>query len=286
MKVILEPQVKILKEDQSKLNLLIENITPALANSLRRTVLAEVPVMAIDDIVILENSSVLYDEILAHRIGLVPLVNDYDEIRAALEEDPLALREKEVAFVLDVVAEDEEKTVYSSDLKPKALEEEVKVSKVIRPASGKIPLVKLARGQRIVLEAYAHYGLGKQHAKWQPVSVAAFKYLPVISIDREKCILCGQCVEECPRKVFEMKEEGVSVSNPYVCSLCMSCVKICPTAAIKVRGREDAFIFKIESIGVLPPRDAFILSILVLKYKVRNFKRILERVVVGQETAS
>lgn len=286
MKVILEPQVKILKEDQSKLNLLIENITPALANSLRRTVLAEVPVMAIDDIVILENSSVLYDEILAHRIGLVPLVNDYDEIRAALEEDPLALREKEVAFVLDVVAEDEEKTVYSSDLKPKALEEEVKVSKVIRPASGKIPLVKLARGQRIVLEAYAHYGLGKQHAKWQPVSVAAFKYLPVISIDREKCILCGQCVEECPRKVFEMKEEGVSVSNPYVCSLCMSCVKICPTAAIKVRGREDAFIFKIEGIGVLPPRDAFILSILVLKYKVRNFKRILERVVVGQETAS
>ncbi|RLE82244.1 MAG: DNA-directed RNA polymerase subunit D [Thermoprotei archaeon] len=286
MKVILEPQVKILKEDQSKLNLLIENITPALANSLRRTVLAEVPVMAIDDIVILENSSVLYDEILAHRIGLVPLVNDYDEIRAALEEDPLALREKEVAFVLDVVAEDEEKTVYSSDLKPKALEEEVKVSKVIRPASGKIPLVKLARGQRIVLEAYAHYGLGKQHAKWQPVSVAAFKYLPVISIDREKCILCGQCVEECPRKVFEMKEEGVSVSNPYVCSLCMSCVKICPTAAIKVRGREDAFIFKIESIGVLPPRDAFILSILVLKYKVRNFKKILERVVVGQETAS
>ncbi|RLF02420.1 MAG: hypothetical protein DRJ59_03685 [Thermoprotei archaeon] len=136
------------------------------------------------------------------------------------------------------------------------------------------------------MEAYAHYGLGKQHAKWQPVSVAAFKYLPVISIDREKCILCGQCVEECPRKVFEMKEEGVSVSNPYVCSLCMSCVKICPTAAIKVRGREDAFIFKIEGIGVLPPRDAFILSILVLKYKVRNFKRILERVVVGQETAS
>jgi len=267
-----------------RLVFLAKGVTPGFANSIRRTILSETPIMAIDEVVILENNSILYDEILAHRIGLVPLVNDVNEIESILESDPEEFKNKEVGFILDVVAEDDEVTVYSGDLKPKSPLEGVAVKEIVRPVSNKIPLVKLSKGQRILLEAYARYGLGKQHAKWQPVSVSAYKYMPIIKIDKEKCILCGLCIGECPKKIFKQEGEEIKIERALECSLCMSCVEVCPASAITVKGDENSIIFKIEGIGVMPPEKVVLLALKVLSFRIRRFKETLRKLIEGGDT--
>ena len=161
-------RVKVIEESGNTVRLQLEGVDRSYANAVRRFCIAEVPTMAIDDVVMLENSSVLYDEILAHRLGMIPIKTDLD--RYNLPEDcdcgnPLGCHKCRVLFVLDAKGKDKVSTVYSGDL--------VSEDREVRPVSESIPLVKLAQGQSVKLEAYARLGKGKEHAKWQPCTVAA-----------------------------------------------------------------------------------------------------------------
>jgi len=161
-------KVKALESSQDSVTLQLDGIDRSYANAVRRFCIAEVPAMAIDDVVILENSSVLYDEILAHRLGMVPIKTDLERYNLPEECDcgnPLGCHKCRVLFVLDAKGKDKVSTVYSGDL--------VSEDREIRPVSETIPLVKLAMGQSVKLEAYARLGKGKEHAKWQPCTVAA-----------------------------------------------------------------------------------------------------------------
>ena len=123
--------------------------------------------MAIDEVVILENSSVLYDELMAHRLGLLPLKTDLERYILPEQCDcrsPLGCSKCRVLLVLDSQARDRVVTIYSGEL--------VSEDKEVIPISDKIPIVKLATGQKVKLEAYAKLGRGKDHAKWQPVSAS------------------------------------------------------------------------------------------------------------------
>lgn len=116
------------------------------ANALRRMAMSSVPAMAIDTVTFYENSSAMFDEYIAHRLGLVPL------------KTPKGCNEKdEVLFSL---AEEGPKTVYSRDLK--SSDKEIKV------ANDNIPIIKLAAGQTIRLDAKAALGKGSRSAKFQP----------------------------------------------------------------------------------------------------------------------
>ncbi len=152
------------------LRFILRGCDEAFANALRRTVISEVPCMAIDDVFIFANTSVVHDEILAHRLGLVPLKTDLE--RYVLPErcdcgSELGCKRCRAVLTLDVSAEGEVRTVYSGDLVPE--------DPNIKPVSPRIPLVKLAPGQTVKLEAYARLGLGKVHAKWQPVSCCVYQ---------------------------------------------------------------------------------------------------------------
>ncbi len=160
-------KVKVLEDTGNTVSLQLEGIDRAYANAVRRFCLAEVPAMAIDDVVILENSSVLYDETLAHRLGMIPIKTDLERYNLPEECDcgnPLGCHKCRVLFVLDAKGKEKVSTVYSGDL--------VSEDREIRPVSETIPLVKLALGQTVKLEAYARLGKGKEHAKWQPASVS------------------------------------------------------------------------------------------------------------------
>tara|TARA_B100000686_G_scaffold73813_1_gene79573 strand:- start:124 stop:723 length:600 start_codon:yes stop_codon:yes gene_type:complete len=147
--------------------LLLKGIDRVYANALRRFAISEVPCMAIDEIVIHENSSVLYDEILAHRLGLIPLTTDLEGYILPQDCDcktSLGCTKCRVLLVLDAVATDEVKTIYSGDL----VSEDTRV----KPYVDNIPIIKLAPSQKIKLEAYAKLGKGRHHAKWQPVTIS------------------------------------------------------------------------------------------------------------------
>ena len=149
------------------MKLLLKGIDRVYANALRRFAISEVPCMPIYEIVIHENASVLYDEILAHRLGLIPLTTDLEGYILPQDCDcktSLGYTKCRVLLVLDAVATDEVKTIYSGDL----VSEDTRV----KPYVDNIPIIKLAPSQKIKLEAYAKLGKGRHHAKWQPVTIS------------------------------------------------------------------------------------------------------------------
>ncbi|MEM3013568.1 MAG: DNA-directed RNA polymerase subunit D, partial [Candidatus Bathyarchaeia archaeon] len=241
--------IKILEKNENSIRLIIEGIDTPMANAIRRLILSEVPVMALDDIVMVENSSVLHDEILALRLGLIPLKTDLDAYNLPEKcscKSELGCHLCRTVLTLDVEAKDKPLTVYSGDLVPE--------DPHIVPVSEKIPLVKLAPGQKIRLEAYAKLGKGTVHAKWQPVSSCVYRYVPIVKIDQTKCNGCKECIEICPKKVFEETDGKVNVTNEIECVLCGDCVKVCNRnqSAIKIDKKQNSFLFHIESTGALP----------------------------------
>jgi DNA-directed RNA polymerase subunit D len=162
--------IKLVSRETDIVRFVLSDVTPAFANALRRIIMSEVPVMAIDDVMILENNSVMYDEILAHRLGLIPVTTDptYNLPEECTCKSELGCEKCRASFSLEIEAQDPVEVVYSSHLKPENPD--------VKPVSEKIPIVKLTRGQRLKLEAYARLGRGKLHAKWQPVSACTYSY--------------------------------------------------------------------------------------------------------------
>jgi DNA-directed RNA polymerase subunit D len=244
-------EIKVLEKSEEQLRLLIKGVDVPYMNALRRLILSEVPCMAIDEIVMLENSSILQDEVISHRLGLVPLKTDLDSYNLPEEcpcKSEFGCNLCRVTLALDVEAKEGSRTIYSGDLKSE--------SQTVIPVSEKIPLVKLAKEQRLRLEAYARLGRGKTHAKWQPVSMCAYKHFPKITISN-KCDVCGKCVEMCPRKVLVKSGGKIEIRDLMACTLCQDCAEACPTPhAIEVSGEDNAFILNIESTGALPPERA------------------------------
>ncbi|MFQ6124630.1 MAG: DNA-directed RNA polymerase subunit D [Candidatus Heimdallarchaeota archaeon] len=240
-------ELEILEKTPNLLKFRLEGLSAAFVNALRRVILEEVPVLAIDECIIIENSSVVFDEVLAHKLGLIPLHTDldllvpFDECTCGGTGCPscstMLTLEKEGSSNGEVVM------VHSGDLIPQ--------NPVLAPISEKIPLAPLRKGQKIVLEAIAKLGRGKYHAKWQPVATVAYKNIPIIEIDKEKCDGCGQCVPNCLKQILEMKGDDVSIQDIYRCNMCQLCQEACDLDAIKVTPQKDAFIFWLEPTGAL-----------------------------------
>jgi DNA-directed RNA polymerase subunit D len=170
-----------------------------------------------------------------------------------------------VTLALDVESKEGSRTIYSGDLKSE--------SETVVQLSDKIPIVKLAKEQKIRLEAYARLGKGKNHAKWQPVSMCAYKYFPKIMISK-KCSVCGKCIEMCPKKVLIRTDNKIEVRDLMACTLCQDCAEACPEnpPAIEVSGEEDAFIFSLESTGALDPDRVMTESIKILDKQLKELE--------------
>ena len=161
---------EVLERTNDRVVIKFNNISREYVNAIRRLAISEVPTLAIDDVVILENSSVMHDEALAHRLGLVPLRTQLD--RFVMPEDcdcksTLGCSKCRVLLMLDSEATEKTKIVTSGEL--------LSEDELVQPVSKEIPIVALAPTQKVKFEAYARMGIGKSHAKWQPTSAAVVK---------------------------------------------------------------------------------------------------------------
>ena len=258
----------MLEKDDRNMRLIIRGTDVPFMNALRRAVLADVPCMAIDEVVIIENSSLLQDEIISHRLGLIPIKTDLDGYNLPEEcpcKSEFGCNLCRVSLTLDVEAKEGTRTVYSGELtsdNPDTV-----------PVSDKIPIAKLSKEQKLRLEAYARLGKGKKHAKWQPVSKCAYKYFPKIKIDNRRCDACGECVTICPRKVLGKDGDKIEVRDLMACTLCQDCADVCPQnpPAIDVSWEKNAFIFTLESTGALTPKRAMTEAIKILDKQLKEF---------------
>jgi len=159
--------IEVLENVNEKVVIRFINAPRQYVNAIRRLSINEVPTLAIDDVVILENSSVMHDEAVAHRLGLIPLRTDLH--RFVLPHDcdcnsTLGCTKCRVLLSMDSEANDKTKVVTSGDL--------VSEDEVVKPISTEIPIIVLAPAQKLKFEAYARLGFGKDHAKWQPTSAS------------------------------------------------------------------------------------------------------------------
>jgi len=255
-------ELKIIDKQPKKIQFLLEGISAAFANALRRTMLMRAPAMAIDEVLILENTSVMYDEMLAHRLGLIPLATDLEAYNLPEECDceGKGCSLCQCTLTLEKEAIDEETMVYSGDLSSQDPE--------VVPASEDIPLVKIAPNQRLIIEAYARLGTGQENAKFQPVATVAYKYVPVVSVDKSKCEMCGDCVDICPKDILVLEDDTITTQNTLECSLCEACMKVCEPDAIRIESKSGSFLFTVESSGALPPEKIIEVATDIMKERI------------------
>ena len=202
--------LEVISKDESRMSVKLKDIPLQYANALRRLCLNGVPVFAIDTVDIIENSSVLADEGLAHRLGLVPLKTDLSRFNEPSKCDcqsETGCSNCKVMLVLDSGDTDVTKTILTDELTSE--------DDSIKPVSDKIPIVQLAAGQRVKVECYARLGRGREHAKWNASNIATLtetgkdneRILTVEStgaLNPEDIILRG--VEELQNGLVEFKE--------------------------------------------------------------------------------
>jgi DNA-directed RNA polymerase subunit D len=148
--------LEITNENDEKVSVKIKGVPLQYANALRRICLNGVPIYAVESIDVLENSSVLADEGVAHRVGLIPLKTDLSASKDGNENDKIML-------TLDSGVSDETRTILSGELKSQ--------DESVVPTSNNIPIVTLAPGQSIKFEAYARLGKGTEHARWNSANI-------------------------------------------------------------------------------------------------------------------
>ena len=245
-------EVKEFEKKDRKSRLLLKGIDAALLNSVRRAALKDVPVLAIENVSIYQNDSALFDEFLAHRLGLL-----------AIKTDKTYKTGDKVKMQLEVEGPD---TVYGKQIKSA----DPKVSVVDK----NVPIVKLKKGQKIKLEMEAVVGTGQDHVKWQP-AIIGYQQLPVITTG-EACNLCEDCVKACPANVLEIKAKKLVLKNQIDCILCGKCRDVCKHKALRLDFDKNAFIMNIESHGGLTNRQVLSNAAKLLKEKIGEFQKAVK----------
>ncbi len=258
--------ISVLSSSANRLELAVEGYPLALVNAIRRATILYTPMMAVDEIYVIENNSVLYDEILAHRLALVPLYSEealdrYKRPEECVNDDT----ECSTKIYLTSKADSSTGTiwVYSKEIKSD--------DPSVRPITDDIPIVLLAPGQSISLEAKVKMGYGIEHAKYIPVSVSVVRYYPKVEVSED----CVKAAEVCPRKVFEVEDGKIRVVNESACILCEECVNVCGDK-VKLGSVEDKYIFEIESVGVMKPKTILREAIKSLRRKLEEFEKKVE----------
>lgn len=258
----------------------VRGLDAALANALRRVMLDEVATIAVDKVVVYQNTSVIPDETLAHRLGLL-----------SIDADPAALADKadEDGFgelnALKFYLKAEGPAAGSAEVLSGALRweplgaQQARFPRGFRPLHAGVPLLKLGPGQQVELEAYCTRGVGARHAKWSPVATAYYRLFPAVALAAPIAgAEAAELVALCPARVFELEESGgrAVVAAGERCTACRACVAH-PAFGDRVEllKEKDHYVFVVESVGVLAPLRIFAAAVEVLRAKAAFYLNAL-----------
>lgn len=304
------PRVTVQELTDSTIRFVLEGTDTSMANALRRVIIAEVPTIAIDLVEVIENSSCLCDEFLAHRLGLIPLLSE---------------KASEMEFPYDYAGDDESKTDVSIDLRVKCVSDntvdvtsddlicnddrvvpidydpsrsaarggdpdaamDANEDSSTAPDKKGILIVKLRKNQELNLRCVARKGIGRDHAKWQPVATAVYRFEPEITIDEDLMATLTEeekreFAESSPAPIFRYNEQTrkVEIDAPETCTYDGECLKkaeeLGKPGLVDIRAKQDVFLFTVESTGVLRPEEIVVHALNVLQRKLNVTKGELD----------
>lgn len=272
--------LEVLEKNDTKLVFVVSGISIEMINAIRRIIISQIPVMAIDEVIILKNDSPLYDEIVAHRLGLIPLKTNLDiyNLPRDCECGGYGCALCQVSLTCEITnTTNKSMIINSGDLKSNDPD--------VIPVHNEIPILKIDKNSKVIIEAYAILGTGKDHAKFSPVSNCAYRFYPVIEFDESKLTDIEELnliVKMCPEKLFELSNKKLKLKDDYwkTCTLCKSC-KENSEGKIKVSWKDTTYIFTLESDGVLPFDVIIKKAFEIFLNKISEFTEKLEEIEIS-----
>lgn len=274
-------KIEIIEKTKSEVVFDLIGVSPSIANALRRIFISEIPTMAIEKVIIYENSSVIPDEVLSQRLGLIPILADAEDYEYKKPEDPCT-ETNSIFFKLSVKCSNtngiyENQVVYSNELKLISIDKKEITNSSIKPVYGDIIINKLAEGQSIDLIAIAVKGIGKTHAKWSPVCTAFYRLMNNISFNEN--IMANDAMELysiCPNKVFEIVNNILKVKDKRKCTTCRECIRVEKfTKKINLEKISDYYEFHVESVGIYDPETLIYKALKIIKDKCDMWSQVL-----------
>ena len=285
----------------------LSGVDNAFANGLRRVLLAEVPTLALTVVELSLNSSVLHDEFITHRLGLVPLWSPFRELvdqmptpqecacqAENLEKGSVSYKPGcdscQIRCEFDVMCPPHVESVAftSADIKSTDPRFALAVGE-----GSKVYLAKLGRGQRIRGVAYAKKGVAKQHARHMAVGTVSYRYEAEIALNHTGLSEMSTehrrlWIDRCPAKVFDLQDGVVTMPRAHACIMCRECLSNeepldqLPAPLVSLRNKRDkrgmcSVIMRVESVGMMPAVDVVRVAIVVMRRKMLAVKACLER---------
>ena len=254
-----EYEVTFIDRGDRSARFLVRGVTPAFANGVRRAILADVPTLSVDSVRVIENSSVMFDEQIALRLGLIPLTTP-DDYRP----------DEAVTLAIDVEGP---ATAYSGDL--------VSSDEQVQPAEENVPIIELKEGQRLELEADAALGRGKDHAKHQGGVAVGYRHLQRVEVvgetgefeEEEAEIIRGVIEEGAAEHAEDDAENGDLVPAE---SFDNDLGQRYPGKDVEVEDVPNAFVFSVESDGSVAVDELVLKAVDSLKSRANELEEAVQ----------
>jgi len=269
--------VTILDLKPRTMRLELTKTSAAQVNAIRRTVLADVPKLAIEEVEFhlgpirdeatgkdYDSSTSMFDEAVALRMGLLPIPTDLGEFRRKSECTcgGVGCVHCQVMYSVDRKGPC---TVYARDLVPLG---DAGLA-ILEP---EVPIVRLGARQALLAYATAVVGSAREHAKWQVAHAVGQSPRPHITVTRhagcsDACL--KRVSASCPVDILPFAGGKITVTDETKCILCEACEKTCEHGSVKVEPDTTDYLFRFDTDGSLSAREA-------LRYALKDLKRRFE----------
>ena len=296
--------ITIDKKETNSIVFRIRGINRAYANTLRRILMSEIPTMAIEFVNIKTNTSPLHDEFIAHRLGLIPLtssqVSNFNfPIQCSCLETESICPVCSVQFIISVKNDGEDaleintnhiRSTTNNELQKSVQPVIYSVRKGSNTLKRFLPIIKLGPGQSFEAECIAKKGIGKQHAKWSPVSNVILRYEPKLELNQQKISKMNfkkqqELVNCCPKSIFKIstfsEKSFIELEKPENCVYCGECEVFMQENDIEdlINISEGEFIFEIETNGSLSAEEVLFSGLEVMNQKLETLYHNIDKIV-------